>query len=479
MAEALTTLREKAICVIPYLDDLLVVADNIETMGIHLGLVLDHLQSLGWLINWKKSDLIPSKRKVFLGITLDTVSQRSFLPPQKIVKLQTALRKFKKEKFCSIRQAMKVLGSLSACIPAVAWAQFHLRPLQKFILDKWNRSQLTLERIIFLDTETKKSLTWWLSKSNLENGIFWAQDLPLVITTDASLHGWGAVVQGNSYQGTWGNYVSQQSSNFKELRAVWEALKHTSQLAEGRHVLVYSDNATAVAFIQHQGGTRHRLLQNLANKIFSWAEGNIQSLSAVHLKGVLNIQADYLSRHRLDPGEWMLAPEAFHLITKKWGRPTIDLFASRRNHQLNQFFSLNPRDHPRAVDAFNQSWTTNLVYAFAPFPLIPRVLQKFLKENCPNKGKKAAKSSISRWIKMAISEAYKAQGKDVPASLKAHSTRGMAASWAEKASASLQQICRAATWKRVHTFTKHYRLDVAANDDLRFGRKVLSAVVPP
>ncbi|XP_040297230.1 uncharacterized protein LOC121008634 [Bufo bufo] len=103
----------------------------------------------------------------------------------------------------------------------------------------------------------------------------------------------------------------------------------------------------------------------------------------------------------------------------------------------------------------------------------------FVQFSGPNKGKKAAKSSISRWIKMAISEAYKAQGKDVPASLKAHSTRGMAASWAEKASASLQQICRAATWKRVHTFTKHYRLDVAANDDLRFGRKVLSAVVPP
>ncbi|XP_044158575.1 uncharacterized protein LOC122944410 [Bufo gargarizans] len=34
----------------------------------------------------------------------------------------------------------------------------------------------------------------------------------------------------------------------------------------------------------------------------------------------------------------------------------------------------------------------------------------------PNKGKKAAKSSISRWIRLAISEAYKVQGKDFPKS---------------------------------------------------------------
>lgn len=96
-----------------------------------------------------------------------------------------------------------------------------------------------------------------------------------------------------------------------------------------------------------------------------------------------------------------------------------------------------------------------------------------------NRGKKAAKSSISRWIRSAICEAYTAVSKVAPEGLKAHSTRALSTSWAQKASASLEQICKAATWKNVHTFSRHYRLDVMANQDMAFGRKVLSAVVPP
>ncbi|XP_069828720.1 uncharacterized protein [Dendropsophus ebraccatus] len=103
----------------------------------------------------------------------------------------------------------------------------------------------------------------------------------------------------------------------------------------------------------------------------------------------------------------------------------------------------------------------------------------FLQFQGPNRGKKASKASISRWMKSAIAEAYKASNREVPKALKAHSTRAMSVSWAEKSAASLEQICRAATWSSPHTFYRHYKLNVATSQDLAFGRKVLQAVVPP
>ena len=95
------------------------------------------------------------------------------------------------------------------------------------------------------------------------------------------------------------------------------------------------------------------------------------------------------------------------------------------------------------------------------------------------KGKQASKNTIARWIKAAILECYSVMEKTPPKELKAHSTRASAASWAEKAGATPEQICKAATWSRFSTFVQHYRLDLISSQDQAFGRKVLQAVVPP
>ncbi|XP_066438748.1 dolichyl-phosphate beta-glucosyltransferase isoform X2 [Eleutherodactylus coqui] len=97
----------------------------------------------------------------------------------------------------------------------------------------------------------------------------------------------------------------------------------------------------------------------------------------------------------------------------------------------------------------------------------------------PAKGKTASKSTIARWIKTAIQEAYKARGLDPLGKIRAHSTRSLSSSWAEKGQASAEQICKAATWSSIHTFTRHYRVNVQSDKDLGYGRKVLQAVVPP
>lgn len=56
----------------------------------------------------------------------------------------------------------------------------------------------------------------------------------------------------------------------------------------------------------------------------------------------------------------------------------------------------------------------------------------------PRKGQGASKAAIARWMKSAFEEAYSIAALQAPPKLKAHSTRALATSWAEKQGLSAQ-----------------------------------------
>ncbi len=76
------------------------------------------------------------------------------------------------------------------------------------------------------------------------------------------------------------------------------------------------------------------------------------------------------------------------------------------------------------------------------------------------KGKAVSKQRMAHWIVDAITLAYEAQGVPCLLRLRAHSTRGVASSWALARGASLTDICRAAGWATPNTFTRFYSLRV-------------------
>ncbi|CAJ0952991.1 unnamed protein product [Ranitomeya imitator] len=71
-AAVMAILRSKGILVIPYLDDLLIKGPSRRDGSQSLQLTLDVLLRLGWIINYQKSSLIPTRRLEFLGIEFDT-----------------------------------------------------------------------------------------------------------------------------------------------------------------------------------------------------------------------------------------------------------------------------------------------------------------------------------------------------------------------------------------------------------------------
>ncbi|KAI2648848.1 ORF V: Enzymatic polyprotein [Labeo rohita] len=74
------------------------------------------------------------------------------------------------------------------------------------------------------------------------------------------------------------------------------------------------------------------------------------------------------------------------------------------------------------------------------------------------KGRAVSKQRISHWLVNAIRTAYLVRGLPCPLEVRAHSTRGIAASAALANGASLTDICRAAGWATPNTFARFYNL---------------------
>ncbi|CAJ0967241.1 unnamed protein product [Ranitomeya imitator] len=83
MAALMAILRVRGLVLFPYLDDILIKAPSFAQAHESLSIVLDTLSRFGWLVNRKKSCLIPSQRIIFLGMLFDTRQSRVFLPKDK------------------------------------------------------------------------------------------------------------------------------------------------------------------------------------------------------------------------------------------------------------------------------------------------------------------------------------------------------------------------------------------------------------
>ncbi len=86
-----------------------------------------------------------------------------------------------------------------------------------------------------------------------------------MLMTDASLTGWGAILEGHSSQGLWKDQHLSWHINRLESLAVFLALKNFLADLSGHHVLVHSFNTSVISYINHQGGLRSRPLCKVPN----------------------------------------------------------------------------------------------------------------------------------------------------------------------------------------------------------------------
>ena len=113
------------------------------------------------------------------------------------------------------------------------------------------------------------------------------------------------------------------------MKAVLLALQFLKMDFKNNQVLITSDNTSVVAYINRQGGTRSAKLCALMWRILTWCHKNNVTLRARHVPGSLSVIVDGLSRrNQIQSTEWFLSPQIFKQISKLWGSPQVELFAT-------------------------------------------------------------------------------------------------------------------------------------------------------
>ena len=199
------------------------------------------------------------------------------------------------------------------------------------------------EAKIVIPEECREDIRWWIQHISTATKNIFLEKPKITLESDASKSGWGGCqILGARREKTGGNWTSKEAEkhiNYLELLAAWFIIQSFCKYTINSHMKILCDNTAAVAYLNNMGGTKQEC-NSLAREIWLWCYENNNWITSAHIPGTNNFAADAESRSIHDNMEWQLHPWLFDKICDKWGIPEIDLFASRLNHQVERYYTL-------------------------------------------------------------------------------------------------------------------------------------------
>ena len=352
----------------------------------HTRLLIEHLESLGLTIDYTKSTLWPARQIVYVGLRLDSASRSATLTVERWTRLETQLARFSPGEWVTYHSIKKLLGTLCAAHQVIPLGMLFLRRLQLWyagLYCKYGEETVYNNLRIQVPTDVEPDLVHWRHAASDKVGAPLGPKEPRVtLYTDACLKGYGAILGYKTFKGRWPPERAGFHINDLETEAIWLALQHFAPLLVGSHVYVMTDSMTAKAMINRQGNTKAVFRNDLARRIWLWAQANTLSLTAVHLPGKENVAADILSRGGPHADHWSLNPRIANMLWERFGEAQVDLFARKCNTKCRQWYSLYYRDeNPPPLGGCSlgpDPWPKELLYAFPPVKYLHSMLCKLI-----------------------------------------------------------------------------------------------------
>ena len=379
----LSILREHAnITITGYIDDTLLVQRSPSDCSLAVNLAYDLFTNLGFTVNDANSVLTPTTTIEYLGFIIDSRAMTVTPTVEKVEKIRKAVLQLHKKPHTTIRRVAQVTGSLMATHAGNPWAPLFTRQLEIEKISALQRNQFDFDAPMTISHRIQTDLKWWLNNLDSLQANILDKDPDLVIFTDASLMGYGFYVpSSNTMAGSrWSPSEASFHINVLEIMAIENALKSYCSPFNNVHIRIMSDNTTAIASINKQGSTRSWECNDAGHRIWLWALNRNMWLSAAHIPGIENVEADLASREFKDELEWTLKTTIFDHIVQLFGMPQMDLFASRLNYKVRPFCAFQPDPLANTIDAFTITWHGFLGYAFPPFCLLGRIIQKIIQD---------------------------------------------------------------------------------------------------
>jgi hypothetical protein len=370
------SLRSLGHIVFGYIDDSYLQGDDVQSCKENVSATLSTFTNLGFLPHAEKSVVEPTQQLTLLGFTLNSLTMTISLTPLRAQKLVSACSMLLQRENPSIRTVAQVIGLMVASFPAIPHAQLFYRALERDKTKALRQKKGDFEATMSYSPDAKADLHWWVSNAPTAAKHVLMPSPNLTIQSDASMLGWGAHCNTKHAGGQWSIAEATYHINYLETTAAFFALQAFCKQMSNIHVRLELDNTTAVSYINNMGGNKSNDCNKAVRQLWLWCIEHTIWVSAVHIPGIENTEADRHSRVFDEHTEWALNDSIFSQICEKFFTPAIDLFASRLNHKVARYVSWHPDPGASAVDAFTQNWANQLFYAFPPFSLITRMLQK-------------------------------------------------------------------------------------------------------
>lgn len=369
-------LRKEGIYCIVYLDDYLILNPDYKTCKSQTKLATNLLESLGFLVNYEKSNLKPRRECTYLGFTFNSSLMIISLPLEKRQKVFLLIKELLNTRKCSIRFLARVIGILVSSCPAIKYGWLYTRALERFKTKCLVSKKYNYNAFIEIPPELNSDLLWWKKSVFTCSNQIRKDVFDLEIFSDASRSGWGISCDNQTSHGWWLPEDQPQHINFLELKSAFLGLKIFASNLRSRNILLRIDNTTAIAYVNKMGSVRYPILDNLAKDLWQWCEERDIWLKASYISSSQNSIADAESRIAPTEAEFELDCKIYKQVIQKFGMPEIDLFASYSNNKCPRYISYQPDPGCQAVDAFTINWQDLFFYAFPPFCLILRTLKK-------------------------------------------------------------------------------------------------------
>ena len=276
------------------------------------------LQDLGFVIHPEKSVLIPTQKLTFLGFVIDTRCMTVTLTQEKKEKIVKMGKGLLERPHITIRMVSSFIGNLTASMEADPYGRLYYTNLEWVKTMSLKSHRFDFDAVCNLNKKAIEEIKWWVE--NVENSYIRIRDTPeidMTIHTDASKEnggGWGASDGKHAdINGRWSFPEQKLHINILELMAINLAIKAYIPLYEScNHIRIMSDNTTAIAYINKQGGTHCMTMNAIAVEIWEFCISRGVHLSAAHIPGIHNTLADVASRKFQDSIEWAIPKHIFN-----------------------------------------------------------------------------------------------------------------------------------------------------------------------
>ena len=300
-------LRQHGLRVFCYLDDWLLAADSKPILLGQLDFLLRTVQALGFLVNWEKSELVPTRHPTFLGAAIDIPAGLARPSRERVSTIVAAALRLRQRRRAPARVWLQFLGYLASLVDVLPDCRLHMRPLQLHLLHHYRPSRDPLTRLVPNPPSTRLILAKWSRTEFLIVGKPLRAPQPTVtLTTDASRQGWGGHCRGRVAFGDWPLSEPRPHINVLEFRTVLLALQSFLPILRRQAVLIRTDNVMVAAYINRQGGTHSSRLNTLAARLWTWCRQKEITPVPTHNPGQENSRSRLpvpgpVSPHGVDP----------------------------------------------------------------------------------------------------------------------------------------------------------------------------------